>query len=94
MEKQGNGSARSANAELLGRPRRSLALADLPDLMSGSAAATVPSISQQTTNNNNNIQAPVNIRVESVATDPEAVGRAIYNTAEHYLLRTLGGVTG
>ena len=95
---QGDGSARSATAELLGRPRRSdlsrsLALADLPDLMSGSAAAAAPSISQQTTNNNN-IQAPVNIRVESVAADPEAVGRSIYNTAEHYLLRTLGGVTG
>ena len=90
---QGDGSARSANAELLGRPRRSLALADLPDLMSGSAAAAVPSISQQTTNNNN-IQAPVNIRVEASAADPEAVGRSIYNTAEHYLLRTLGGVTG
>ena len=95
---QGDGSARSANAELLGRPRRSLdlsrsLLADLPDLIAGSAAAAVPSISRQTTNNNN-IQAPVNIRVESVAADPEAVGRSIYNTAEHYLLRTLGGVSG
>ena len=90
---QGDGSARSATAELLGRPRRSLALADLPDLMSGSAAAAAPSVSQQTTNNNN-IQAPVNIRVEASAADPEAVGRSIYNTAEHYLLRTLGGVTG
>ena len=90
---QGDGSARSANAELLGRPRRSLALADLPDLMSGSTAAAVPSVSQQTTNNNN-IQAPVNIRVEASAADPEAVGKSIYNTAEHYLLRTLGGVTG
>ena len=90
---QGDGSARSANAELLGRPRRSLALADLPDLMSGSAAAAAPSVSQQTTNNNN-IQAPVNIRVEASAADPEAVGKSIYNTAEHYLLRTLGGVTG
>ncbi len=78
---QGDGSARS------------LALADLPDLMSGSAVAAAPSISQQTTNNNN-IQAPVNIRVEASAADPEAVGKSIYNTAEHYLLRTLGGVTG
>ena len=88
---QGDGSARSANAELLGRPRRSLA--DLSDLIAGSAAAAAPSISQQTTNNNN-IQAPVNIRVEASAADPEAVGKSIYNTAEHYLLRTLGGVTG
>ena len=69
------------------------ALASAPDLLSGSAAAAVPSVSQQTTNNNN-IQAPVNIRVESTAADPEAVGRSIYSTAEHYLLRTLGGVSG
>ena len=51
---------------------------------------SVPSVSpvlQQRTENN--VQAPVNIRVEASAADPEAVGQSIYDTAEHYLLRTL-----
>ncbi len=61
----------------------------LPDLLSVPAAA--PVLNQTT---ENNIQAPVSIRVEASATDPEAVGRSIYDTAEQYLLRTLQGVTG
>ena len=51
---------------------------------------SVPSVSpvlQQRTENN--VQAPVNIRVEASAADPVAVGQSIYDTAEHYLLRTL-----
>ncbi len=36
-----------------------------------------------------NVQAPVSIQVQAAGTDPEAVGRAVYDAAEQYLLRTL-----
>lgn len=62
------------------------AIGSAPDIMASLAGSSV--VSQQTTNNQN-VQAPVNIRVEASATDPEAVGRSIYNTAERYLIRTL-----
>ena len=55
---------------------------------------SVPSVSpvlQQRTDNN--VQAPVNIRVEASAADPEAVGRSIYDTAEQYWLRTLADLS-
>ena len=35
------------------------------------------------------LSAPVNIRVEAAGTDPEAIGKSVYDTAERYLLRTL-----
>ncbi len=63
--------------------------ASAPELLSGTAAAVMPVI-QQTSSSN--VQAPVNIHVEAAASDPEAVGRSIYDTAERYLLRTLQGV--
>ena len=74
-----------------GHPERSegspfSVLLGLPELFSSSAASAAPVI-QQTTSNN--VQAPVNIHVESSAADPDAVGRCIYDTAERYLLRTL-----
>ena len=36
-----------------------------------------------------NVQAPVSIQVQAAGTDPEAVGQAVYDAAEQYLLRTL-----
>ena len=35
------------------------------------------------------VQAPVSINVTAAGTDPEAVGRSVYDVAEQYLLRTL-----
>ena len=52
--------------------------------------AATPVVQQVTSGN---VSAPVNIRVESSAADPEAVGRSIYDTAERYLLRTLQTVS-
>ena len=34
-------------------------------------------------------EAPVSIQVTAAGSDPEAVGRSIYDVAEQYLLRTL-----
>ena len=73
-----------------GHPERSkgspFTLSAIPGLFSSAAAAAAPVIQQSS---RNSVQAPVNIHVEAAAADPEAVGRSIYDTAEHYLLRTL-----
>ena len=61
-------------------------LRNLSDLVSGLSAATP---SATITRNNQNVSAPVTINVNASGSDPEAVGRTIYNTAERYLLRTL-----
>ena len=61
-------------------------LRNLSDLVSGLSAATP---SATITRNNQNVSAPVTINVNAAGSDPEAVGRTIYNTAERYLLRTL-----
>ena len=66
------------------------AFAAIPDLFSSATAAATPVVQQVTSGN---VSAPVNIRVESSAADPEAVGRSIYDTAERYLLRTLQTVS-
>ena len=39
--------------------------------------------------NNQNVEAPVSINVTATGTDPEAVGKSIYDVTERYLLRTL-----
>ena len=65
------------------------ALAGLPDLLSSAPAAAAPVI-QQTSNSS--VQAPVSINVTAAGTDPEAVGRSIYDVAERYLLRTLQSI--
>ena len=39
--------------------------------------------------NNQNVEAPVTINVTAVGSDPETVGKSIYDVAERYLLRTL-----
>ena len=41
--------------------------------------------------NNNSVQAPVSINVTASGSDPEAVGRSVYDVAEQYLLRTIRG---
>lgn len=66
------------------------AMETVPDLMSAASVSVSPVIQQSSSNN---VQAPVNIHVEAAASDPEAVGRSIYDTAERYLLRTLQGVS-
>ena len=39
--------------------------------------------------NNQTVEAPVSINVTAAGSDPEAVGKSIYDVAERYLLRTL-----
>ena len=62
--------------------------ADLSGLLTSAPAASAPPVLQQSTTSSS-VQAPVNIHVEAASTDPEAVGRSIYNVTERYLLRTL-----
>ena len=62
------------------------AFAGLPDLRASAPAAAVPVIHQTS---NASVQAPVSINVTASGTDPEAVGKSIYDVTERYLLRTL-----
>ena len=56
-------------------------------ILSGSlAAGEVGTTIYQT---HQNVSAPVSIQVTAAGSDPEAVGRSIYDVAEQYLLRTL-----
>ena len=41
-----------------------------------------------------NVSAPVNIHVTAAGSDPEQIGRSLYDTAERYLLRTLQSAKG
>ena len=66
------------------------ALSALPDLLASAPAAAAPVITQ---NSHSSVEAPVSIQVTAAGSDPEAVGRSIYDVAEQYLLRTLKGVT-
>jgi ABC-type sugar transport system substrate-binding protein len=66
------------------------ALSALPDLLASAPAAAVPVIMQ---NSHSSVEAPVSIQVTAAGSDPEAVGRSIYDVAKQYLLRTLKGVT-
>ena len=77
--------------ELSASARESLqgsSLGGLSGLLSSVAGATAPTVNQT---NNNSVQAPVSIQVTASGSDPEAVGRSVYNVAEQYLLRTLKG---
>ena len=62
------------------------ALSALPDLLASAPAAAAPVIMQ---NSHSSVEAPVSIQVTAAGSDPEAVGRSIYDVAEQYLLRTL-----
>ena len=83
-------SAREAlqvgDAGSTGMAERRDALSGLPDFLSSAASAAAPVIHQNTSQN---VSAPVSIQVTAPASDPEAVGRSVYNVAEQYLLRTL-----
>ena len=77
--------------ELSASARESLqgsSLGGLSGLLSSVAGATAPTVNQT---NNNSVQAPVSINVTASGSDPETVGRSVYNVAEQYLLRTLKG---
>ena len=77
--------------ELSASARESLqgsSLGGLSGLLSSVAGATAPTVNQT---NNNSVQAPVSIQVTASGSDPEAVGRSVYDVAEQYLLRTLKG---
>ena len=58
-------------------------------VLAGIPAAGVVSAPGITQNNSSNVSAPVNIHVNASGSDPEQVGRSIYNAAERYLLRAL-----
>ena len=79
-------SARETLKAGLGDNRRGDALSGLPDLLASAPAAAAPVINQTS---NSSVQAPVSINVTAAGTDPEAVGKSIYDVAERYLLRTL-----
>jgi hypothetical protein len=79
-------SARETLKAGLGEKGRGDALSGLPDLLASAPAAAAPVINQ---NNNQSVEAPVSINVIAAGSDPEAVGRSIYDVAERYLLRTL-----
>ena len=64
------------------------ALSDLPGMLASSKGATAPTVNQT---NNNSVQAPVSIQVTASGSDPEAVGKSVYDVTEQYLLRTLKG---
>ena len=79
-------SARETLREGFGTKERADALSGLPDLLASGPAAAAPVINQTS---NSSVQAPVSINVTAAGSDPEAVGRSIYDVAERYLLRTL-----
>ena len=63
-------------------------LNSLSGMLSSASGATAPTVNQT---NNNSVQAPVSINVTASGSDPEAVGRSVYDVAEQYLLRTIRG---
>ncbi len=75
--------------ELSASARESLqggSLGGLSGMLASAGGAVAPTVTQ---NNNNSVQAPVSINVTASGTDPEAVGRSVYDVAEQYLLRTV-----
>ena len=77
--------------ELSASARESLqgsSLGGLSGLLSSASGANAPTVNQT---NNNSVQAPVSINVTASGSDPEAVGRSVYDVAEQYLLRTIRG---
>ena len=66
-------------------------LSALLDLLSSASSAAAPVIHQTS---HASVQAPVSINVTAAGSNPEAVGRSIYNVTEQYLLRTLKSAAG
>ena len=81
-------SARETLREGFGKKEPGDALSGLPDLLASAPAAAAPIVNQTS---NSSVQAPVSIQVTAAGSDPEAVGRSIYDVTEQYLLRTLQG---
>ena len=80
------GSAGSPRANPFGEEASGGWLSALPDYLSSAASATAPVIHQSS---HASVQAPVSINVTAAGSNPEAVGRSIYDVTEQYLLRTL-----
>lgn len=80
------GSAASAATASVAQTGAKAAVSSLETLMN------VSFVNAPVTNNSSKtVQAPVSINVTAAGSNPEAVGRSVYNVAEQYLLRTLGG---
>jgi len=80
------GSAASAATASVAQTGAKAAVSSLESLLN------VSSLNAPVTNNSSKtVQAPVSINVTAAGSNPEAVGRSVYNVAEQYLLRTLGG---
>ena len=80
------GSAASAATASVAQTGAKAAVSSLETLMN------VSSVNAPVTNKSSKtVQAPVSINVTAAGSNPEAVGRSVYNVAEQYLLRTLGG---
>ena len=80
------GSAASAATASVAQTGAKAAVSSLETLMN------VSSVNAPVTNNSSKtVQAPVSINVTAAGSNPEAVGKSVYNVAEQYLLRTLGG---
>ena len=64
-------------------------------LVAAAGSAVRPQSTYHTTNTqNNHLSAPVTINVKAAGSDPEALGKGIYDAAERYFLRTISGVMG
>ena len=81
-------SARETLREGFGKQDRADAISGLPEMFSAAPAAGAPVVNQTS---NASVQAPVSINVTAAGSDPEAVGRSIYDVAEQYWLRTIEG---
>lgn len=93
LEHTNNSGTGSVKSELmseirgdLNASRMSLVLSEIPK--AGEAGAGSVSHYSQ------NVSAPVNIHVTAAGSDPEQIGRSLYDTAERYLLRTLRSAKG
>ena len=62
-------------------------------LVAAAGSAVRPQNTYHTTNTqNNHLSAPVTINVKAAGSDPEALGKGIYDAAERYFLRTISGM--
>ena len=92
-EKRTNSELRIQNSEL-----RFVEKEKLNTSMMSLILSEIPKAGDAETRNINhysqNVSAPVNIHVTAAGSDPERIGRSLYNTAERYLLRTLQTAKG
>ena len=93
LEHTNNSGTGSVKSELmseirgdLNASRMSLVLSEIPK----AGEAGPGSVSHYS----RNVSAPVNIHVTAAGSDPEQIGRSLYDTAERYLLRTLRSEKG